>query len=135
MGFMNWVVSKAMGLPSAGETCDRRVEEMLLHNGIRQHSVKMYRAEKSLTNPNLDYRYYIGDVSIAGVRHGVVIEIDENLARPSGYICEKPLSLNRDGLYRDFMGDRFRSGQARMFRSYIDRGATGARTELKPIPY
>jgi hypothetical protein len=130
---MNWVVSKAMGISSAGEICDRRVEELLLHNGIKQHNIKMYKAEKSFTHRNFHRRYYIGDALIAGVRQGIAIVIDEDHAVPSGYICKNPLSLNRDGLYRQFMGDRLSASYPLMLGSYFDREITGAKSELKPL--
>jgi hypothetical protein len=64
MGILNWVLSKALGVPSAGEVCDKKVADFILANSVSASNIKMYRAERSDLNPNFVNRYYVGDARI-----------------------------------------------------------------------
>ena len=45
MGFVNWIASKALGVPSTSELCEKNLVQLLLHNDISHHNLKDFCGE------------------------------------------------------------------------------------------
>ena len=134
MGIMNWMVSKALGLDTAGDTSAKSLEKMLLLNRVNQQSLKEYKAESSDADPRFHIRTYVGDVSVDGLRQGAIICIDEASGWAWGTLCERSLIAVRDSVYRSYMSEKIRGDYpVGSFGSHFGEEMTGEKFEMKRV--
>jgi hypothetical protein len=60
MGIMNWLASKALGVPSIDKSCYDNVLVFLTKYNISEPEFAFLRAERSFTNQNFHHRVYFG---------------------------------------------------------------------------
>jgi len=89
MGITNWLVSKLTGFPAVGENCDDRVTSFLANMGIESYRYAYVTGERSYTNSNLNQRVYFGTGVRAGRDVGFLLDVNEDIPRPSGAIVKE----------------------------------------------
>lgn len=81
MGILNWLASKALGVPSAEELTEKSLSEICRVNSISQYDYKVY-TQPSFSDSRFKHRTYVGDAVAYGKKQGFVIEIDEGTGAP-----------------------------------------------------
>ncbi len=113
---------------------EKRVDElvavMFRLNGLGENfRVKMY-SQPSPLDSRFKYRTYVGDAILGDQRRGLVIDFDESLENLAGFICEKPLALVSDQVYKSFIEAEKSWGIGRIFADCFTDEISGVKTKL-----
>jgi len=88
MSFMNWIVSKAFGVPTINKNCYDNVLVFLTKKGINEPTFSFIKAELSGTNQNFNNRVYFGTGHKAGQKIAFLLDVNEDIPRPQGAIVD-----------------------------------------------
>jgi hypothetical protein len=102
MGLLNWVVAKAMGLPSVDENCKTSVISFLGQNNVVEPKFTVYKGEQSGTNRQFFYRLYVGTGHRGGQAVSFILHVNEDIPRPHGALYSQPIT-NADAIYREWV--------------------------------
>ena len=131
MGILNWLASKALGVPSAAELTEKSLGEICRVNSIDQYDYKVY-SQPSFSDSRFKHRTYVGDAMVRGKKQGVVIEIDEGTGGATGYCCERRLSGSRDAVYKEYLEFQREYKTGGPIAGHFDEDVVGNRTKLLP---
>jgi hypothetical protein len=110
---------------------DVMISLMCRINGLgRQYELKMY-TQRSPSHARFNHRTYVGDVFMGDIRRGLVIDIDERLERPAGFVCENPLAPVRDEVYASFVKFEREWRIGSVFADHFRDHVTGKKTKLE----
>lgn len=131
MSVMNWLASKALGVPSAGELTEKSLGEICRVNSISQFDYKVY-TQPSYRDTRFKYRTYVGDAMVRGKQQGVLVEIDEGGRGATGYVYERLLSGGRDAVYEKYLEIEQKYKIGGPIAGHFKEEVFGKRTKLLP---
>lgn len=103
MGIMNWLASKAMGVPTVDESCHDSVLVFLTKNNIQEPTFSFLRAETSYTNPRFKHRVYFGTGAKGSEHVAYLLHVNEDIPRPDGAIFDINSIRKIETIYRDWL--------------------------------
>lgn len=131
MGILNWLASKALGVPSAEELTEKSLSEICRVNSISQYDYKVY-TQPSFSDSRFKHRTYVGDAVAYGKKQGFVIEIDEGTGGATGYCCERLLSGIREDIYKEYLEFQREYKTGGPIAGFFDEDVVGNRKKLLP---
>ena len=103
MGIMNWLASKAVGVPTVGENCYNNVLVFLTKHNIEEPRFSFLKAELSYTNPRFNQRVYFGTGARRSEQVAYLLSCNEDIPRPEGVLVDKNSIIRIKALYRDWL--------------------------------
>ena len=131
MGVLNWLASKALGVPSVGELTEKYLGEICRLNSISQFEYKVY-TQPSFSDSRFKHRTYVGDAVVRGKKQGVLVEIDEGTSGATGYRYERLLSGSRDAVYEKYLEIEQKYKIGGPIAGHFKEEVFGKRTKLLP---
>jgi len=100
MGMMNWLASKAMGVPTVEEHCHDNVLVFLTKKNIQEPKLSFLKAEPSYSNPRFRQRVYFGTGVRVSEEVAYLLQVNENYPRPDGALVNKNAIVRIHTIYR-----------------------------------
>lgn len=104
MGIMNWLASKAVGVPTVDESCHDNVLVFLTKKNIQEPQFSFLKAEQSYTNPRFKHRVYFGTGTRGSEQVAYFLHVNEDIPRPDGALVNKNSIVRIQTIYTDWLG-------------------------------
>ena len=103
MGVMNWLASKALGVPTIDKSCYDNVLVFLTKYNISEPDFAFLKAERSFTNQNFFHRVYFGTGSRNGDQVAYLLHVNEDIPKPDGSLVAGHSIRKMQQIHRDWL--------------------------------
>lgn len=105
MAVINWMLSKAMGLPTIDKNCSDRVLVFLTKHNIDEPTFSFVNGERSETNRNFFQRVYIGRGRRKGADVAFILDVNEDIPRPRGALIDANKTISLKDIRQEWLDD------------------------------